>query len=71
MSSLKTAPVDEEITELDRVVSFRKTWLQSAGYNKRNARKIAGDLNTDWHFACDLRKKCHDEELCMRILYGS
>jgi hypothetical protein len=59
-----------EVTEIDRVVNFRLQWLLHAGYKTRNAEKIANDLSVDWHFACDLRGKCSDERLCMKIIFG-
>ena len=70
VSSLKT-PTHAEPDERNRVIDFRRDWLRASGYNKHNADLIASDLELDWHFACDLRTKCTDEVLCMRILYGS
>ena len=54
-----------------KVLTWRTQWLSAAGYNIRNNDKIARDTSVDLHFACDLRKRCEDEKLCMRILYGS
>lgn len=59
-----------EVTEHDRVVNHRLQWLLTA-YSVRNAERIANDLSIDWHFAYDLRQKCQDEALCMRVMYGS
>lgn len=56
--------------ERRKVIDFRLEWLRAAGYTKRNAELIASDLSIDWHFACDLRQRCVDESLCMRIIYG-
>jgi hypothetical protein len=53
-----------------KVVEFRYQWLVSAGYTKKNAEKIAQDVTIDWHTAYDLRQRCADERLCMRILFG-
>jgi len=52
-----------------KVVNFRLTWLLYAGYKPGNADKIAHATDIDWHFACDLRKKCSSECLCMKILF--
>lgn len=65
-----SSPEVELENETTKVVKFRQEWLRAAGYSKRNAELIASDLDLDWHFAHDLRKKCSDEDLCMRILYG-
>lgn len=67
----KVAVRDEaEITEMQRVIDFRLMWLLTV-YGRRNAEKIANDLTVDWHFAYDLRNKCTDESLCMRVIFGS
>lgn len=57
--------------EVKKVVDFKKLWLRDAGWTKRNAEILATDSNLDWHFAVDLRRKCKDEDLCMRIIYGN
>lgn len=57
--------------EPTRVFHWRYDWLKSAKYSKPNAIKIAKDTSMDLHFAVELRERCTDEELCMRILYGS
>jgi hypothetical protein len=56
--------------EAEKVINWRKEWLR-LHYTKRNAGMIARDISIDLHFAVDLRKRCDDEELCMRILYGT
>ena len=63
----------EDVVELsreaERVIKWRKDWLR-VHYSPRNANKIARDTSIDLHFAVDLRNRCEDEGLCMRILYG-
>lgn len=67
----KVAVRDEhEITEQERVINFRLLWLMTV-YKRKNAEKLANDLSIDWHFAYDLRQKCTDEDLCMKVIYGS
>lgn len=57
------------LTDYQKVVNFKLEWLLSAGYGKGNAIKIA-ESEVDWHLAYDLRMRCEDEKLCMRILFG-
>jgi len=56
--------------DAEKVLNWRKEWLRRL-YNRHNANKIARDSSIDLHFAVDLRRRCDDEELCMRILYGA
>lgn len=60
----------EVVEEVDKVLDWRTQWLR-VHYQKVNAIKIAKDTSIDLHFAIDLRKNCTNEDLCMRILYGS
>jgi hypothetical protein len=53
-----------------KVVEFRYNWMLAAGYGQKNAEKIAKATNVDWHTAYDIRKKCADEQLCMKVLFG-
>lgn len=54
--------------EAEKVIKWRRQWLRSAGYSRRNAELIATETKIDLHFACDLMKKTEDEDLCMKIL---
>lgn len=58
-------PVEE-----DKLIKFKLKWYRHAGWTKRNAELLASDPDLDWHFVYDLRTKCDDEDLCMRIIYG-
>jgi len=63
--------IDETIidSELERVINFRLQWLLHAGYSNKNAILLAeATTNVDWHFACELLKKCDDQKLAMKIL---
>jgi len=57
-------------SEDQRVIEFKLEWLLHAGYNRRNANRIAKDLEIDWHMAVDILKHSNDQPLCMRILYA-
>jgi hypothetical protein len=52
------------------VANFKTECLQKAGWSEDNAELLATDPEIDWHVAYDLRIKCEDERLCLRILYG-
>lgn len=58
------------LTDRDKVIDFKLEWLRVAGYSERNALKIARDETVDWHVAVNIRKRCQDEKLCMKVLLG-
>lgn len=58
------------IDEAERVYKWRLMWLERY-YSLHNAEMLANDLSIDLHSAIWLGEKCKDEDLRMRIIYGS
>ena len=57
--------------ECVKVYEWRLQWLRAGGFNKRNAKLLAGS-DIDWHYANDLLKNCeakgHDQNFVMDLL---
>ncbi len=55
-------------TELGRVVEWRMRELQRAGYEERDARRLAERIEVDLHRATDLLRSGCPAETAVRIL---
>jgi hypothetical protein len=55
-------------TEAERVVDWRRTELERAGYDGQGASKLAERFDVDLHFAADLVRRGCPPETALEIL---
>jgi len=57
-----------EMTEEEQIVMWRYDELERAGYEMRNAQRLARKLDVDLHKAAELLQKGCDQAVAMQIL---